>query len=124
MTVKLIHPVLGVCATEITTNKVSANSIIQAWKYKYGKKFYECQVEKIYNQSNRVKQVYDLITGDVYDNASAASRAVGMGYDTILVHCNDQLTSKYKHKRRFKFFCDVKPDNRPPAIYSNKNFAA
>lgn len=45
MTLKLIHPKLGVCAEEIVIGESDKRKMIFKWKHRYGRKFYECEVE-------------------------------------------------------------------------------
>lgn len=112
--IKLVHPRLGICAVEMYDGNQRRLAIIYNWKYKYGKKFYECILEgntiikqykggKAPPKTDRKvgKLVLHLPTGDIYEGAIMACKGTGEKYSTIIAHIYKRFSNHFKY--RFKF---------------------
>lgn len=95
--IKLIHPTLGLCAQSIIGNSgMQAHEVIKQWKYRYGKKFYECEVvddskvkEKVIKEPEKLKPIKKYMyipTGKLYESHIKAHQATGHGVWIIRQH--------------------------------------
>ena len=92
-TIKLIHPTLGVCAQAVIESNrrlFSVNQVKKIWQYRYGKKFFECQVVVENDKKNR--PIINLKTGEKYYTVDEASKDIGVSKDTIKKHLNRKLS--------------------------------
>lgn len=111
---KLIHPRLGVCCDVITR---IPEIVIKNWKMKYGKKFYECDIETTFLNKVKFSGIKDKITGEIYLNYSEASFATGFSIDTIRLHCKNKIgqgtiRGSYKDGIRFSFIHKINKDDK------------
>jgi hypothetical protein len=88
-----MHPKFGLIDVKRLRSGVLASSIIKMWKYRYGKKFYECQIEK-YQEApikggvryNHLRKLKDLKTGVIYENQEDAAKNLKVSESTIRNH--------------------------------------
>lgn len=102
MTIQLIHPKLGVCAEAIASTNFEKQEIITRWKYRYGKKFNECEVKASKQEFSLKKKVIYLPTQEVYESAMDASKHHDYHERTIAAHCRGELISR-DGKQKFKY---------------------
>jgi hypothetical protein len=112
--VKLIHPEMGLVAI----NRVSVNThyqkVIKNWKYRYGKKFYECKVEvekPAENAKNNdvyarpikphMRKLVNTRTGEIYKNQKEAAKALKLDEDTIRSHAKKKLKGRFDYIVRY-----------------------
>lgn len=96
ITIKLMHPKLGLCAQEVIMKNVE--SVKKKWKLRYGKKYDECTVIVERKLSyNHGKKIINIRTGDVYDNTKEAADDIGVSEETINKHLNRRLAEKNAH---------------------------
>ncbi len=125
VTLKLIHPRLGVCAVAVSSFPAMEEEIKQEWRYRYGKKYFECTIEAEGEYTGFCKAVVDIVTWKKYGSIKECSEKTGYHTTTIRVHCNNGFKPGMHHLKRFSFLSDCKEFNdRPEAVYSNKNYAA
>lgn len=100
-TIQLIHPHLGVCAQEISSE---VERVKNMWKYRYGKKYLECKVVVDPDKPKyKERKVVNIATGDVYDTPEEASKEMGMSIVTIRKHLNKGLSPKSHYSYKVKW---------------------
>ncbi len=100
-TLRLIHPVLGLCSEIICEDRSVDFKTRNKWKKKYGKKFMECTIEVVKDKIY-CRQVVDLKTEEVYPSAKIAAGINKMSAPAVRFHCNKKATSE-GFKYRFKW---------------------
>lgn len=58
--IKLVHPVLGLCAQQVILGLQNERKITNDWKHKYGKKFFECIIEFESDEKKPVPKIVDI----------------------------------------------------------------
>lgn len=99
--ISLIHPKHGVVA--FSNQDTPAYKTVQKWKYRYGKKFYECEVKIDPSVKKRGEQrrVKDCKTGDIYKSIKDAAAAVGISVETARNHANKKIQGRLGYKVQY-----------------------
>lgn len=101
-TLTLIHPRLGLIDIKATYNRYTEEKIKQSWRWRYGKKYLECEVHGTDKYPNS-KPVVHLSTGKLFISITEASEKTGIAFSTIRNHCYNDTSIKVNYKRLFKF---------------------
>lgn len=88
--IRLKHPRLGLI-DEKKVQKMTKDIIIQAWRWKYGKKFNECTVEE--DKPNTAK-IQNLATKKIYENIDVAEKETGLTRTTLYKHLNKKTENQ------------------------------
>ena len=106
--VKLVHEKLNFVLEQRHNGYRSAKDAITFLKYKYGKKFYECNLfvngveidksdfkfSKINKKSRLSRKIRNLNTGDVYETIKEAADDIGVHSCTIIKHLKRKLSEE------------------------------
>lgn len=104
--IKLIHPELGVVAEKKLASSKGFFETETAWRYKYGKKFFECKVEKVLPHKltpeekpllSHQRKLINIKTGEIYENQKAAAKALNLDQGTILNHLKKKLKGRFSY---------------------------
>jgi len=108
--VKLIHPALGLCCQEVSLHPRTPNKIMQMWKYKYGKKYFECEVVvevdgEVYENKPKFKWgvIINIKTGEEYYSVESACKSLGIDKSTLHKHLNRELKPQNNHLYLVKY---------------------
>lgn len=96
---QLIHPKFGICAQNVVHSDMTPHRIKTNWKYKYGKKFFDCSIQEIevtdpkgatqkYN-----KKVVDTYSDVTYSSAKEAAKKIGVSLNRIYSMCNGDIST-------------------------------
>jgi len=106
--IKLIHPTLGLCAQQVIHFTQTEFKIRSDWKYKYGKKFNECNVvientspPKLNIKHTKNRKVVNIHTGDVYNSIKEASETLGVTHQLVYQQCQRKYSIGFEYKFRY-----------------------
>lgn len=81
-TLRLIHPIHGVCAIEVLRPNFSEERIKGIWKGKYGANMFGQCVTELFDDTPK-KLIKNLRTGEIYETKEQASASVGVGVNHV-----------------------------------------
>jgi len=101
--IKLYHPKYGY-VKEFEGDSYKCELWLKKWKSFYGKKFEECQVERIeYSKSRKPKEIVYRPTGDIYPTIKEASIKTKHTVYTVKRHLKNNFITPPEKGRLFHY---------------------
>jgi hypothetical protein len=105
---KLTHPVHGLVAEQVVTGKYQVSDIQKIWRYRYGKKIFECEISTVVIPNKKTTErkrsfgkIVNIKTGEVYKTRKDAMKELGLSPHQIYTHLYRKLKREWYYKVRW-----------------------